>query len=407
MMNNLKKRIGVILLVITMVFGMVATVYAEELKAFTSDIKLYLNGTLREEKVVIIDGSSYLPVRKIANMLGANVQWYEKANSINLITYAPTYQSYSEQNFATGKYIGDVSFTYDNGTVYSGGFKNGKFHGEGKIVYANGTTYRGMFIDGRLEGEGEYTALNGDTYKGQFKNNDFYGYGKYTYANGDTISGEFRGNKIDGVVHVTYKAERLTKNMDEWDGVIQKVDIYDITFNPNLYNGSADIVYDNGTQYDGSVAYNKYNGKGKITYPDGSVYNGQWVKDRKTGYGTYTFTNGEEYKGYFLDDKFEGDGTYYYNNGDKYDGLWKNDKKNGRGTMQYANGNKFVGSWKNGQKHTIDYKGGYTHYEEDYGLYIVDKDNLYDKNLSYSKLRDEKYYQKWDEGKLVKERKDD
>lgn len=397
------NRTKVILLALLLIFSTVVTVYAKELKAETSETKLYLNGSLIDKKIMIVDEENYLPI-DIANIFGASVHINENTNSINLISHTSMYKTYDEQYFATGEYTGTVKFTYDNGTVYIGGFKNGNFHGKGKIVYANGTKYEGNFVEGELEGFGKYTALNGDTYSGYFEDNDYDGYATYTYANGDKVCGVFKGNEIEGTVHVIYKAERITKNLEEWNEVIQKVDIYDETFNPYLYNGTANIVYINGTTYDGALAYSKYNGKGKIEYPDGSIYSGNWVKNHKTGYGVYTFPNGEQYKGYFSKDKFDGVGSFYYKNGDKYEGLWKNNLQDGKGKMTYANGNVFVGAWEDGKKHTIDYKGGYSKYEEDYGKYTISKKNIYKKNTSYSKIKDEVYYQKWDNGKLVRER---
>lgn len=400
---NFKKYI--VPLIIILILNMVAVVYAEELNVFTSEIKLFINGLPSQEKVVVINGRNHVAVEEIASMFGAEVAWLEETNSINLIQHMPPYQ-HKQQRFAEGYYLGEVNFTYDNGTVYSGGYRNGKFHGEGKIIYANGTKYEGYFVDGRLEGKGKYTALNGDVYDGYFKNNDFNGYGTYTYANGDKISGQFKGNKIQGTVHVVYKISGEKENVIQWDREIQKIDIYDATFNPNFYNGKAEIVYNNGTIYKGYVSNNMFNGKGKITYIDGSSYDGQWVKDQKTGYGKYTYANNEEYKGYFVSGQYEGSGTYIYANGDKYHGNWHNSMKEGEGVYTYANGSKFIGAWKEDKKHTIGYKGRSWDDKRDYGKYIVEKDTLYKKFISYDRLKDEVYYQRWDEGELVREVKE-
>lgn len=147
-----------------------------------------------------------------------------------------------------------------------------------------------------------------------------------------------------------------------------------------------------------------FSGKGTITYPDGSSYNGNFVKDKRTGDGTFNFYNGDSYKGYFKDNKFEGQGTFTYENGDVYKGEFKEGLKHGEGVFIYVNKDKFEGHWKNGKrdttKHELNSRGIKDGYDRGWGIFTINRDNThnYDK-----KQKDESYYQKWKDGKLIGE----
>lgn len=364
-----------------------------ELKALVSDLKVRLDGRQVLNRIIVIDGTSYLPVREMSNLFGVDVYYNSFDRSINLYDNQP----YTvEPTLDTGRYVGEVKFTFDNGAVYEGGYRNGKFHGEGKIIYADGSMYEGNFINGVIEGEGTYTAINGDEFEGYFKDNEYYGYGTYTYANGDEITGEFRGSEIIGNAYVEIEVTGEKKNIEgkDWDRPIQTVNIYEKTFVPYKYNGTADIIFENGIRYEGEVSDNYFNGEGTMYYQNGSVYEGNWVKNKKTGKGTFVYSNGSKYDGYFLNDKYNGDGTFYYSNGDMYDGAWENGKRHGYGKYIEANGNTFKGMWDNDAKHTLDQRD-----DEDYpgyGEYEVDKKNTEDGQRK-------EYKQKWKNGKLIKE----
>lgn len=65
-------------------FGMVSIVAASmAIGAYAADdIKLIVNGKQAASKVEIIDGSSYVPLRAVAEMLGAEVKWDEGKREI-------------------------------------------------------------------------------------------------------------------------------------------------------------------------------------------------------------------------------------------------------------------------------------------------------------------------------------
>lgn len=66
----------VLLLSSVLLLAFSAGVYA------ATDIKLYVNGKLANADLQIIDGSSYLPLRAVAELLGKDVTWDDKTRSI-------------------------------------------------------------------------------------------------------------------------------------------------------------------------------------------------------------------------------------------------------------------------------------------------------------------------------------
>lgn len=398
----MKKRIGILLLIILVFTANIG--FAEEgfLKAYITNINVNLDGMRVFDEIIVIDGTSYLPVRKLASMFGADVHWDSFSNAIDLINNKP--HTVEPKLTSHISYMADVKYVYDNGTVYKGQLRNGLYDGEkNEIIFPDGTTYRGDFIDGVIEGNGEYTAINGDTYKGLFSNNRYNGYGIYTYVNGDVIQGEFDGNELvpNSVVYVRIKATNEIKHIKgkNWNRKITGVNTYPFNFDKTRFNGTVDIVFRDGTHYKGSISNNTFNGQGEITYIDGSKYKGTWVSDQKTGKGTFTSANNTKYDGYFLNNQYEGEGKFYYANGDVYDGTWKANKRHGYGKYTFANGDVFRGNWEDDNKHTLkqtddkDYKG--------YGEFMLHAKNnpkLNGKRIDYK--------QKWKNGKLIRQIKD-
>lgn len=68
--------------------------------------------------------------------------------------------------------LGKGTFTYSDGSKYTGDFKNGLPEGQGFIIYANGDQYRGGWSQHAPHGEGIMTFANGRLFEG------FWHYGK-------------------------------------------------------------------------------------------------------------------------------------------------------------------------------------------------------------------------------------
>lgn len=94
----MKERIqGIIIGAVTtlFLFGTLcfASHYSEYVERFYKNIKITLNGITIETKDAngnivepfIIDGTTYLPVRAICNVLGLEVNWNSETNTVELI----------------------------------------------------------------------------------------------------------------------------------------------------------------------------------------------------------------------------------------------------------------------------------------------------------------------------------
>lgn len=96
--------------------------------------------------------------------------------------------------FEKGHLTKDVSYSYKNGTNYTGGYSGGVPSGSGRIAFANGDVYEGTLENGLVSGYGTYTYSDGSIYQGRFENGRPNGTGVYTYEeNGmtKTLAGSF------------------------------------------------------------------------------------------------------------------------------------------------------------------------------------------------------------------------
>jgi hypothetical protein len=79
------------------------------------------------------------------------------------------------------------SYTYDDWSTYTGGFKDDKRHGYGVIVYPDGQKYNGEFKYDRRDGPGVYTSPNGNKWTGVFKDDLPNGRGELTDKDGKVL----------------------------------------------------------------------------------------------------------------------------------------------------------------------------------------------------------------------------
>jgi hypothetical protein len=89
-----------------------------------------------------------------------------------------------------------ITFTWKDGTTYTGEYSDGEANGFGTMVFPNVGTYTGYFVNGKREGLGTFKWNVGDTYTGLWNNDAMCGAGTYTFADGYTISGTWANNKI-------------------------------------------------------------------------------------------------------------------------------------------------------------------------------------------------------------------
>ena len=112
---------------------------------------------------------------------------------------------FKNNDFISGEYYSDVfiyqiesknpigiTFEFENGLKYSGGFSSGSINGEGEMVFPSGDIYVGDFVNGNRHGNGTYTWCNGATYTGYWQNDEMHGAGTYKYVSNSD------GYKLDG-----------------------------------------------------------------------------------------------------------------------------------------------------------------------------------------------------------------
>lgn len=97
---------------------------------------------------------------------------------------------------------GHGSFSFPDGTQYSGEWANSKPHGRGKMEFTNRSVYEGNFSNGLKEGTGVFKWVTGqwagDSYVGSYKNDFREGKGVYTYADGRSYDGDWKNDKQEG-----------------------------------------------------------------------------------------------------------------------------------------------------------------------------------------------------------------
>ncbi len=136
---------------------------------------------------------------------------------------------------------GTGTFTYSDGSVYTGEWMDGKQHGKGTFKEGDGVTYVGDFVNNRLEGKGTLTKPDGSIYVGDFVRDQFEGNGNLIRSNGEKYVGEFEKGKLHG-------------------------------------NGT--YTWPNGNVYTGHWKDGLRNGDGTMTYSDGTITGGIWIKGK-------------------------------------------------------------------------------------------------------------------------------
>ena len=401
-MNSKFKRVMTFLLAGLLLFGTTAMAFAEEstagegagsevvekAEAVWSGQRVAFGGRWLSGSLAAIDGKAYLPLAGLVDLLGIGTSYDEETGTLTLTT-----------DWDASLYRGTADLVFSNGTRYAGGFENGLFEGEGELVFPDGSRYEGRFSAGAFSGAGRYEAPNGDVYEGLFQQDAYNGYGAYTYANGDCLEGVFKEDALEGWacadLHGTDETEQIRDW--EWEEPFQVPDRGAKAFEQGRSNGIVDLVHANGDRYKGGMTDGVRNGYGVLSTWDGKTYKGNWAMGEQSGYGTLELADGTLYRGHFKSGVYDGYGKIAYPDGNAYDGGWKQGRPEGYGKYTEANGNAFYGMWQDGLKHTLsekddeDFKG--------YGTYTVNRKNTSDGETG-------RYKQKWSEGRLLRERKD-
>ena len=93
------------------------------------------------------------------------------------------------------------TYTWENGSKYTGEFKKGSMHGQGTFYFGAGNAgakYEGEFKNGFIDGIGTWTWANGEKYTGESKFNKMHGKGTYYYPDGTVKQGTWYNDKYIG-----------------------------------------------------------------------------------------------------------------------------------------------------------------------------------------------------------------
>eukprot|EP01129_Flabellula_baltica_P016991 TRINITY_DN927_c0_g2_i2.p1 TRINITY_DN927_c0_g2~~TRINITY_DN927_c0_g2_i2.p1 ORF type:complete len:1091 (-),score=302.30 TRINITY_DN927_c0_g2_i2:16-3288(-) len=234
------------------------------------------------------------------------------------------------------KYEGPGIFTSGNGALFEGNFERGAMQGQGAVRYSNGDYYEGDWHRDLPHGEGRVVYANGRSYTGTFDFGKKVGHGTLTWENGDNYVGEWNFDRMFGQGVLTLKQQGL---------------VYTGNFMDDQMHGTGTLKGDNYL-YEGEWKAGQRHGTGTEKNLSGT-YVGDWEFDRKTGKGKFTSADGKiTYEGFYLDNEFSNKGTYRNTLlGYKYNGYWKIGQKNGKGKEKYDNGKSYNGHFMNDYYH--------------------------------------------------------
>ncbi len=187
------KKLTIITSVFIFLFGGIA--YAanstKPVQAYLSDIKLYLNGNRVDKEVIIVDGTSYLPVRAVSEALGLEVQWDGNNRTIYL---SNDDTSKSKTWDVTGKwdYDGNKLILKQNGNFVTGSF----------IFYKDKSQWP-IPVDGIIKGDHLslkviYDSRESTRYRFGVEDNNLTAFSIYQANVYDFIDLDISSNKLSG-----------------------------------------------------------------------------------------------------------------------------------------------------------------------------------------------------------------
>lgn len=185
-----------------------------------------------------------------------------------------------------GKRHGNGTYTYADGSVYTGSWQNDMRNGKGIINFANGDRFEGEFASDLQNGQGTMAFANGATFAGSWQNGKWHGEGEFKYDN-THIKGTWNNQELEGTAYCNVLGN-----------------IYNGEFKNSLKHGHGKMEYLDGSVYDGEWQENKHCGFGVMRYDGGDYYVGYWQNNLKNGKGVYLFANGAVLKGKWEKDKF-------------------------------------------------------------------------------------------------------
>lgn len=116
-----------------------------------------------------------------------------------------------------------------------------------------------------------------------------------------------------------------------------------------MLHGKGLYIWPDGVRYTGDFQFNHLTGQGVYEWPDGSTYKGEVLSSLRSGFGVFTQKN-VTYEGEWLNGLRHGQGKLLHASGTVYQGSFFRGNKHGHGRITYPNGNFYEGGWENNAK---------------------------------------------------------
>lgn len=156
----------------------------------------------------------------------------------------------------------DNKLELEDGASYEGQMLSGKKHGMGTFSYANGSSYTGQWVEDMQEGVGFEHLSDGSQYEGEFRAGLKEGEGTFTWTSGGQYRGEFVKNQMDGRGRFKWKDGR------EYTGDWRK----------SVMGPYGEMVWPNGRRFEGGFVKGKMHGEGRMIMADGKKVQGKWAE---------------------------------------------------------------------------------------------------------------------------------
>lgn len=323
-----------------------------------------------DQEPVIINDRTMVPMRKIFETLGADVNWHEENSTVT-----------------ASKGMIDVRFTIDSSAYSMNGIQ---FYLDSPPVILNGRTMLPVRAVAECFGcdvnwDSDTSTVTIDStelqtlkitnpdgyaqYYGEVVNEKANGYGvMQTFDEGTSANSESADDTDDdGITSVgTFEDNELLdgaiKYMSEGLYFVETTsgNSYTGSMENGLFHGYGVYYWFNGDRYEGNFENGLKDGQGIYYWADGIRYEGNWESDSPNGYGIKYFTDGDRYEGNFENGKISGQGVYYFADGARCEGNFENNAVNGYSIIYFADGDRYEGDFEN------NLRNGYgTYYKAD------------------------------------------
>ena len=167
-------------------------------------------------------------------------------------------------------------------------------------------------------------------------------------------------------------------------------------------NDKCQIIFGDGTKYEGEIHENKITGNGKYIFPSGSIYEGGLLNGLRHGTGKYSSPEGITYEGDWKNGLKDGKGIMKRDTM-TYEGEWKDGRIHGLGKIHWANGNLYDGHFKMNHIDGNGYMVWYDLLEKYIGKWKNDKQDGFGMNIWYEpkgelKEMRNRYVGEWEDG---------